>query len=148
MSAGNGAISTVNGERSPNLQVEPATGGSSSNTGVATYTRVIQRVRIAQPSRSSRERLAMAREVQETDWTAVIARTLGFLCIHQAKLQNETLLKQAEFLERFGIPRSEAGPILGSSEKSLNDMERAQQKARATKTTAKKTTTKRAPKRR
>lgn len=63
-------------------------------------------------------------EPQEIDWTAVIARTLGFLCIHQAKLQDETLVKQADFLERFGIPRSEAAVILGSSEKSLYEMDR------------------------
>ena len=55
----------------------------------------------------------MAREAQDIDWTAVIARTLGFLCIHQAKLQDETLVKQADFLERFGIPRSEAAVPAG-----------------------------------
>jgi hypothetical protein len=81
----------------------------------------------------------MARDVPETDWTAVIARALGFLCVHQAGMQDETLLKQAEFLARFGIPRSEAAGLLGTSEKSLNEMER-QQKAR--KSGSKKATTK------
>lgn len=77
----------------------------------------------------------MAREAPEIDWTAVIARTLGFLCIHQAKLQDETFVKQADFLERFGIPRSEAAVILGSSEKSLYEMDRrsrAKKKTRGT----------------
>jgi hypothetical protein len=84
----------------------------------------------------------MARETPETDWTAVIARTLGFLCLHQAGLQDETMVKQADFLARFGIPRGEAAAVLGSSEKSLNEMER-QQKARASKsTTAKKSSAK------
>lgn len=104
---------------------------SSSNGRIRTvnntYTVVIH-VLFSQAS-SQVKGWVMAREVQETDWTAVIARTLAFLCIRQGKLEKETLLKQAEFLERFGIPRAEGAVILGSSEKSLNDMER-QQKSR------------------
>jgi hypothetical protein len=83
----------------------------------------------------------MAREAQAVDWTAVIARALGFLCIHQAKLQDETLVTQADFLQRFGIPRSEAAVILGTSEKSLSEMDR-QRKSRGKKTRVKKTTSK------
>jgi DNA-binding protein HU-beta len=85
----------------------------------------------------------MARETQETDWTAVIARTLAFLSIHQADLQKETLVKQADFLERFGIPRSEAAVIVGSSDRSLKEMERQQKSRAAKKSTAKKSTAKR-----
>lgn len=87
----------------------------------------------------------MAREAQETDWTAVIARTLAFLCVQQAQLQDETLVKQADFLERFGIPRSEAAVVLGSSAASLQVMD-SRQKGRAKKTTKKKTNSKRAAK--
>lgn len=76
----------------------------------------------------------MAREAPETDWTAVIARALGYLCVHQAGMKDETLVKQAEFLARFGIPRAEAAGLLGTTEKSLNEMAR-QQKARKSKST-------------
>jgi len=82
----------------------------------------------------------MAKEPQEVDWTAVIARALGFLCLHQAKLQDETVVKQADFLGRFGIPRSEAAVLLGSTEASLKVMD-ARQKRRG-KSTAKKSTAK------
>lgn len=79
----------------------------------------------------------MAKEAIDTDWTAVIARSLGFLCIHQADLQDETLVKQADFLQRFGIPRSEAAIILGSSPASLGVMDR-REKARETGSTPRK----------
>src|SRR6266536_3803563 len=84
----------------------------------------------------------MAKETQDTDWTAVIARTLAFLSIHQADLQKETMVKQADFLERFGIPRSEAAVIVGSSDRSLKEMERQQKTRAEKKSTAKKSTAK------
>jgi ectoine hydroxylase-related dioxygenase (phytanoyl-CoA dioxygenase family) len=63
------------------------------------------------------------------DWSAVTARALAFLCVRQAQVEGETLVEQATFLERFGIPRSEAATILGTTSKSLAEMER-QQRAR------------------
>jgi hypothetical protein len=84
----------------------------------------------------------MPRETQEIDWTAVIARALAFLCLHRAKLQDETLVKQANFLERFGIPRSEAAVLLGSSEESLKVIYR-RRKQRGGKSTAKKSSPRR-----
>lgn len=79
----------------------------------------------------------MANETGDVDWTAVIARALAFLCVRQAQMEGETLLQQAKFLERFGIPLGEAAEILGSNERSLREMER-QQKNRRKKTAAKK----------
>lgn len=73
---------------------------------------------------------------EEVDWTAVIARTLAFLCVRQAQMEGETLLEQANFLERFGIPLREAAEILGSNERSLKEMER--QKMNRKKTNARK----------
>lgn len=87
----------------------------------------------------------MGREAQETDWTAVIARTLAFLCVQQVQLQDETLVKQADFLEGFGIPRSEAAVVLGSSAASLQVMD-SRQKGRTKKTTKKTTARKTAAK--
>jgi hypothetical protein len=78
----------------------------------------------------------MAREAPETDWNAVIAKALAFLCIHQAGLQNETLVRQADFLQRFGLPRSEVALILGTSEGSLGVMMRRKKKSRAKRATA------------
>lgn len=77
----------------------------------------------------------MGTQPQETDWTAVIARALGYLCLHQAKLDGETLVRQADFLERFGIPRGEAAVLLGSTEASLRVMDSRQAKKRTTKKT-------------
>lgn len=82
----------------------------------------------------------MATQPQETDWTAVIARSLGYLCLHQAKLDGETLVRQADFLQRFGIPRGEAAVLLGSSEESLRVMDRRQAKKTTQKKNTKKTT--------
>lgn len=81
----------------------------------------------------------MARPTQavEVDWTAVIARALGFLCVREAQMDGETLVDQAKFLERFGIPRPDAAEILGTTPKSLAEMER-QQKGRKSKTSPKK----------
>ena len=86
---------------------------------------------------------AMARSTQppEVDWTAVIARALAFLCVRQAQLEGETLVEQANFLERFGIPRAEAAQILGTTQKSLTEMDR-QQRGRQAKSGAKKTVSK------
>lgn len=78
---------------------------------------------------------------------AVVAKTLAFLCLHQAKLQDETLVKQADFLERFGIPRAEAAVLLGSSEGSLKVMDR-RVKGRAKSSRAKKSSTRKSSARR
>lgn len=65
----------------------------------------------------------MAKQAAETDWSAVIGRALCFLCLHEADLKEKTLTEQADFLERFGIPRNEAAILLGSTPASLNVMD-------------------------
>jgi hypothetical protein len=86
----------------------------------------------------------MARTAQapEVDRMAVTARALAFLCVRQAQVESETLLDKATFLERFGIPLGEAATILGTTQKSLTEMER-QQKTRRSKATTKKAAAKR-----
>lgn len=81
--------------------------------------------------------MARTNQSPDIDWTAVTARALAFLCVRQAQLEGETLLEQATFLERFGIPKPEAAAILGTTQKSLTEMER-QQKERRAKSPAKK----------
>jgi hypothetical protein len=92
--------------------------------------------------------MARTREQEAVDWAAVTARALAFLCVRQAKMEGETLLDQASFLERFGIPRAEAAVILGSTDQSLAVMDRRrkvrkkQAKSKGRATTAAKSTKK------
>jgi hypothetical protein len=58
-------------------------------------------------------------DVVETDWQAVLARTAAFLCLQQADMSSASVLDKAEFLMRFGIPRSDAARILGTTDESL-----------------------------
>jgi hypothetical protein len=55
----------------------------------------------------------------DTDWTAVIARGLAFLCLDKADLRTEKVGVQAQFLERLGLPREDAARILNTSAESL-----------------------------
>lgn len=68
----------------------------------------------------------MARRTDQdsTDWTAVMARAQVFLCLHYSELHSATLNEQADFLMRFGLPRSEAARLLGTTEDSLRVMAR------------------------
>jgi hypothetical protein len=65
-----------------------------------------------------------ARKKQEMDWKPVTGRALAFLCLHYADMRSKTLVEQADFLARFGIPRAEAATILGTTEESLRVMSR------------------------
>jgi len=81
----------------------------------------------------------------ESDWQAIIGRSLAFLCLHYGELRTATLLEQAEFLARLGLPRKEAAVLLGTTDASLAEMAR-QKKSRlkgGDRGTAKKTTAKR-----
>jgi hypothetical protein len=82
--------------------------------------------------------MARARQQQETDWAPMVGRALAFLCLHYAEMTSQPLLDQAEFLGRFGIPRSEAATILGTTDDSLAALARQsrQRKAAGKKTTA------------
>lgn len=90
--------------------------------------------------------MATNSQLQDVDWVAVTARALAFLCVRQAQVDGESLVEQATFLERFGIPRAEAATILGTTQKSLTEMER-QQKARRAKSQSQKATARKATKR-
>lgn len=69
---------------------------------------------------------------EEADWTAVIGRSLAFLCLHYGEMDDKTLLERAEFLDRLGVPRADTAELLGSSERSLKEMAR-QRDARGSK---------------
>ena len=73
-----------------------------------------------------------AREQEELDWTPVIGRALAFLCLHYADMRSAPLLDQAAFLARFGIPRSEAATLLGTTDESLSALARQRRKQSGT----------------
>jgi hypothetical protein len=73
--------------------------------------------------------MADAPQTRETDWTVVIGSSLAFLCLHYAEMRNKTLLEQAGFLERLGMPLGQAATLLGSTERSLKELARQRAKS-------------------
>ena len=61
----------------------------------------------------------MAAPIDEYDWQPFIGRSLGYLCLHLADMRAESVLEQAEFLMRLGLPRREAAVVVGSTDDSL-----------------------------
>lgn len=59
---------------------------------------------------------------RETDWQAVIAKALAFLCLDKADLRSAKVAEQAAFLECLGLPRSDVARLLNSSEDSLRKL--------------------------
>jgi hypothetical protein len=57
-----------------------------------------------------------------TNWPAVIARALAFLCLDKADLRSAKVAEQAEFLECLGLPRRDVAMLLNSSEDSLRKL--------------------------
>jgi hypothetical protein len=67
---------------------------------------------------------------QETvNWSAVIARCLAYLCLKNSKFADGSLLEQAGFLEKLGLPLEDRAGVVGSSAASLRELAR-QAKAR------------------
>lgn len=64
---------------------------------------------------------------EETDWLAVIGRTLSYLCLEQAKRVTpdkfDTVPKKVDFLVSMGLPKDVAAFVAGSSPKSLSVLE-------------------------
>jgi hypothetical protein len=61
-------------------------------------------------------------EQLETDWSAVTARCLAYLCLQQSDVAEKGLVEQATFLMNLGLPRSDAAALLGSTDDSLRVM--------------------------
>ena len=51
-------------------------------------------------------------EDEEVGWLPVIGRSLVFLFLHYAEMRDKTLLEQADFLSKLGLPRDEAASLL------------------------------------
>jgi hypothetical protein len=59
----------------------------------------------------------------ETDWLAVIGRTLSYLCLEHARKESPTkfdsVQKKVDFLLDMGLPKDAAAYVAGSSPASL-----------------------------
>ena len=64
----------------------------------------------------------MANEVQQSEWLAVIARALAFLCLGQADLQKKNKSEQAQFLEGLGLSRRDVAEMLGTTPASITEL--------------------------
>ena len=58
--------------------------------------------------------MVRAAAAEETDWTAVIGRSLAFLCLHYADMEENSMTEKADFLKGLGLPRKDAASVLGS----------------------------------
>jgi hypothetical protein len=68
----------------------------------------------------------------ETNWEAVIARSLAFLCLNASDVRGSGLLEEAGFLMTLGLRRADAAALLGSTDDSLRvTIARAQRSAGA-----------------
>jgi len=56
---------------------------------------------------------------QQTDWMAVIGRSLAFHCLSEADLRDKDLASQADLLQALGLSRADAAKLLGTSADSL-----------------------------
>ncbi len=63
--------------------------------------------------------MAARQSDEETDWLAVIGRSLALLCLCEADLRDKDLLSQVTLLESLGLARKDAAAILGTTTESL-----------------------------
>lgn len=78
---------------------------------------------------------------EEVNWPAVTARCLAYLCLKNSEYAQESVLVQAQFLEKLGLPLDDQAGIVGSTPASLRELARRQ--ANASKQTGRHAKTKR-----
>ena len=66
----------------------------------------------------------MADDRDEVNWSAVIARCLAYLALKNSRYADKSLLEQAEFLEKLGLPLEDRAAIVGSTARSLRELSR------------------------
>jgi len=71
----------------------------------------------------------MANSPDDVNWSAVIARCLAYLSLKNSRYADKSLLEQAQFLEKLGLPLEDRAAVVGSSAASLRELSR-QAKAR------------------
>jgi hypothetical protein len=75
---------------------------------------------------------------EQFDWSAVIPRCLGYLCLRNSEHTDSPLLEQAAFLEGLGFPASDSAGILGTSSESLRVLRHRARRKKAKKNGKKK----------
>lgn len=58
----------------------------------------------------------------DTDWQAVTARSLAFLCLAQADLRDKGIVPQAQLLETLGLSRKDSARLLNTTDRSLAEL--------------------------
>lgn len=71
----------------------------------------------------------MKNSQDEVNWSAVIARCLAYLSLKNSRYAEKSLLEQAQFLEKLGLPPEDRAAVVGSTVASLRELSR-QAKAR------------------
>lgn len=66
----------------------------------------------------------MPNDEDNSDSTAVIAKCLAWLCLHESQANSGTMLEKAAFLQRFGLTRNQAAAVLGTTDNSLSTLAR------------------------
>jgi len=64
----------------------------------------------------------------DSDWLQVIAKCLCYLCLEQTDLRSSSLLDRARFLQGFGLSRKDSAEVLGTTDKSLAELDRQSRK--------------------
>lgn len=66
----------------------------------------------------------MQNDRQEENWNAVIARCLAYLCLKNSEYRDKSMLEQAAFLEKLGLPMHDRAGVVGSTPGSLRELAR------------------------
>lgn len=70
---------------------------------------------------------------QETNWSAVTARCLAYLCLKNSRYTDKSILEQARFLENLGLPIEDQAGVIGSTAASLRELSRQANSKKGTK---------------
>ncbi len=60
----------------------------------------------------------------EVNWAAVTARCLAYLCLKNSRYGDKSILEQAQFLEKLGLPLEDRAGVVGSTPASLRELAR------------------------
>lgn len=60
----------------------------------------------------------------DVNWSAVTARCLAYLCLKNSRYADKSILEQAEFLEKLGLPLDDRAGVVGSTPASLRELSR------------------------
>jgi hypothetical protein len=80
----------------------------------------------------------MANDDERSDWQAIIARSLAFLCLQNSEVKNEKISGKAKFLKGLGLSTADAAAILDTTPASIYELFRQARKAKGGKGAPKK----------